>query len=205
MAKKSVDEKSQLKNILLICSTLIALASFGLNIAQYNSNQQLKAFETRRSFPSVHSFRIKLSPENIEKVRELAQEGVDFSYLVNPSFYDVDKLKNIDDNVIVEFLVIVNNGDVALSNLRFAARNPNDKPSMASFLAPHSTLLIPEILYKDQDNIEYISDVTQVIYDFQIGGNKETAKIEISDQSEDVIIFEVGLGEISQSAFDFGE
>jgi hypothetical protein len=195
---------SKLKSTLLVCTTLIAFASLVLNVVQYRSSRQTQTFETLSMYPSVNTFRLRLSLVDIERIRSLAQEGVEFVYFPNPSFLLDDRLRNIDDeSATVQFLVIMNNGDVALSNLRLAQTNASLPVLSASHLAPHSTLLIPETVYKSTQTAESISSIFQASFDFSLGGNRLSDNVVISPPSDEVVVFEVGLGAIRRSSFDF--
>lgn len=198
------NDSSKLKSTLLICSTLITFASLVLNVVQYQSNKNLQAFELASKYPAINAFRVKLSKADIERVGILAQEGIEFSYISNPSFLFDEKFANKDDELTtVEFLTIANNSDLVLSNLRFIQASNSFSELTASHLSPHSTLLIPERIYASPDNIEVVSNISQISYDFSIGGNDLEGATQIQPASDEVVVFEIGLGAISLSSFDF--
>jgi len=205
--KKNRSKKySNIKTVILIVTTLITLVSLIFNIIQYQSNQKLKEYEIRSKYPVLSTFRIRLSTVDIERVYSLAQNGEQFSYITNPSFLLYNKIDNIDDTTaIVEFLVIANDSDIPIYELLLSQANPNTSELTASHLASYSTLLIPERIYISEQIYELITETTSVSYNFSLGGNKISESQIISPPSEEMVVFEVGLGAITKSNFDFDD
>jgi hypothetical protein len=203
----SMDKDSSFKNILLIITTLIALASLILNFYQLRSSEQLQIFNYLSEYPAITTFRVKLSKNNIDKILALAESGTQFSYIPNPSILNYNQISNIkNDGAVVQFVVIVNeNSEVPVTKLKLLHSNKSFPDININYLAPQSTILIPELIQDFGKDDTVIGNISEIYYEFSLGANELNNTIQVPAPNAEAVILEVGIGPIPKFQIPFEE
>ena len=151
-----------------------------------------------------------MSPRNLDSIRDLAARGAEFAHIPHPSFLRDERLENLEGNgdSRIQFFVVANHGPVDIMDLRLRVPSLSDSDIHVSHLAPHSTLLVPEAIETwDEDEHRFTSTklvtIDEASFQFFLGDHRLSRAVEIGDPMAEVVVFEIGLGEIGKALIDF--
>ena len=192
-------------SIELLISSLIAVSSILLNLAQYWINRRTLQLTLEQESPAVNCYQIFLSYKQLLTLKRRLDDGECINALPNPRFTFWDQTMGYfasRENIkSISFIVLENTGK-QLSDISIIDKNKHEIAKIR-YLEPKSSLLIPKrIYYSDMPEGELYS-IHSIEYFSTILGKKKKHNTRVQEDFTSLTIFDQNIGQYTKSSIDF--